>query len=224
MEVHRWLSLYDMIRNDFGFDRWRDEAAASMLDSMLSGKRDGFELLCRLFRGNTVYVAAPGPKLREELERHRTLLERSVTVAADAALNIMVEAGMEPQAVFTDLDGAGLLLHRFTGLQVIHAHGDNMDLLASLVPGVEAPVVGTVQVYPRGRTRVLGGFTDGDRAVSAACMLGARKVVLVGWDLRGDRFFKPGQRVDPLVKARKLSWAGRILELLVSEGCVIEEL
>lgn len=222
MDLHRWLSLYDVIRGEFGFPKNRDEAAAALLDMLLAGKRDGFEELSSLVRGNTVYVVAPGPGARGGIEELRPALENSVTVAADAALNIMLESGLEPHAVFTDLDGAGPLLKRFRGLQVIHAHGDNMDLLCSLVPRIEAPTVGTVQVYPRGRTRVLGGFTDGDRAVSAACWLGARRVALVGWDLGAQEYFKPGRMVNMLAKAKKLSWARRILGFLASEGCRIE--
>ncbi len=224
MDPHRWLNLYDVIRSDFGFPRHRDEAAAALLDMLLAGRRDGFEELNELIRGNTVYVVAPGPRVRGEIEELRTALEHSVTVAADAALNIMLQSGLKPHAVFTDLDGAGSLLKHFSGLQVIHAHGDNMDLLNSLVPRIEAPIVGTVQVRPRGRTRVLGGFTDGDRAVSAACGLGARRVVLVGWDLDAQEYFKPGRRVNMLVKAKKLGWAKRILDFLMSEGCRIEGL
>jgi len=222
MDLHRWLSLYEVIRSDFGFSRHRDEKAAALLDMLLAGKRDGFEELGGLFRGSTVYVIAPGPRVRGEIEELRTVLDHSVTVAADAALDIMLESGLEPNAVFTDLDGAGSLLKRFRGLQVIHAHGDNMDLLFSLVPRIDAPIIGTVQVRPRGRTRVLGGFTDGDRAVSAACWLGARRVVLVGWDLDAQEYFKPGRRVNTLVKAKKLGWARRILEILASEGCRVE--
>ncbi|MDD1718303.1 MAG: hypothetical protein LUO88_04425, partial [Methanoregulaceae archaeon] len=87
-----------------------------------------------------------------------------------------------------------------------HAHGDNIPLIRHWVPRFTGPFVATTQTRPLPGVHNWGGFTDGDRAVFAAHALGAKQVVLAGFDL-------DDPRVDPF-KRGKLRIARRLLVLL----------
>ena len=92
---------------------------------------------------------------------------------------------------------------------VVHAHGDNTDLLRRWVPRFEGPMVGTTQGPPLPHVHNFGGFSDGDRAAFAAHHLGAASVGFAGFDLDDDS-------VDP-IKRGKLRFARRLLALLGHE-------
>ena len=64
---------------------------------------------------------------------------------------------------------------------VIHAHGDNIDKIASLTTFF-TNIMGTTQAQPIGNLYNFGGFTDGDRAVFLAVALGASEITLAGMD------------------------------------------
>jgi uncharacterized Rossmann fold enzyme len=96
-------------------------------------------------------------------------------------------------------------MNRAGTVMVVHAHGDNMDLLRFWVPLFPGPLVGTTQAGPFGRIHNFGGFSDGDRAVFLALALGAAEVTLAG-------FFLDDPGVNP-VKRKKLLWARTLLGL-----------
>lgn len=97
---------------------------------------------------------------------------------------------------------------------VVHAHGDNMDKVADLVPGLDR-VVGTTQSVPLRNVHNFGGFSDGDRAVFLSVWFYAKKVKLLGFDYH-----------DPSVneiKKKKLKWAERLIaQLRKNTDTVIE--
>jgi uncharacterized Rossmann fold enzyme len=191
-----WEPHYTAILEYFGFEREADEAAARLL-AELAGDRDERGFLEALIRGRSVTVCGNAPCLPEELD-----LIEGVVLAADAAAEVLADRGIQPDAVFTDLDGATDIFIDLSGrgtVMVVHAHGDNMPLL----PG---PLVATTQAAPLPHVHNFGGFTDGDRAVFAADALGAASIRIVGFDL-ADR------NVDP-VKRGKLFWAGELLRLI----------
>jgi len=202
MEFEIWEPYYLEILEYFGFDRKEDERAAGVLAALLQG--DDLPLLECLCRNRTVTVCGNAPCLIEELDQ----ISGSV-FAADAACLVLSAAGIMPDAVFTDLDGATedyLALNREGTLMVIHAHGDNIPLLRFWTSRFEGPVMGTTQARPFPPLHNFGGFTDGDRPVFAAHQLGSDQVILLGFDL-------DDERVDP-VKRGKLWWARKLLALL----------
>jgi uncharacterized Rossmann fold enzyme len=202
MEFEEWEPIYQEILDYFCFSREDDEKAAAVLASLL--RRDDLETLACLCHRKTVTVCGNAPCLQNEIDR----ISGSV-IAADAASLVLVDAGIRPDAVFTDLDGATdeyLSLNRKGTLLVIHAHGDNIPLLQYWTPLFNGPVVGTTQARPFPPLHNFGGFTDGDRPVFAAHHLGADQVILAGFDL-DDR------SVDP-VKRGKLWWARKLLGML----------
>jgi uncharacterized Rossmann fold enzyme len=196
-----WEPYYLRILGDLGFDRAKDEEAARILASLLH--RDDLPALERRIRGKAVTVCGNGPNLAAELDR-----VRGTVIAADGAANRLHARGIRPAAVATDLDGATeafLAMNRAGTVMVVHAHGDNMDLLRFWVPLFPGPLVGTTQAGPFGRIHNFGGFSDGDRAVFLALALGAAEVTLAG-------FFLDDPGVNP-VKRKKLLWARTLLGL-----------
>jgi uncharacterized Rossmann fold enzyme len=204
MEFEDWEPHYLEILAYFGFSREDDEAAARVLAAILP--RDDLALLATLTSGNDITVCGNAPCLKHELDR---ISGNSRVFAADAAADVLMGHGIQPDAVFTDLDGADDLLLEMNGsgtIVIVHAHGDNVPLLAHWVPKFTGPLVGTTQGTPLLHVYNFGGFTDGDRAVFAADALGARTVTIIGFDL-------DDPDVEP-VKRGKLFWARKLLALL----------
>ena len=202
MDFEEWEPYYTRILESFGFEREKDEEAALLLAALLPG--DDLPLLDALCRDTVVTVCGNAPCLKDELFR----IEGNV-FAADAASEVLLRAGIRPDAVFTDLDGATddyLSMNCEGTVMVIHAHGDNIPLIRYWTPRFAGPVVGTTQSRPVPPLHNFGGFTDGDRAVFAADELGASSITLAGFDL-------DDKNVDPL-KRGKLFWARKLLALI----------
>jgi uncharacterized Rossmann fold enzyme len=200
-EFEDWDPYYRRILGDLGFDREKDEEAARLLATLLP--RDDLPALKRRIRGKTVTVCGNGPNLTAELDR-----VRGTVVAADGAANRLYGEGIRPAAIVTDLDGATeafIAMNRAGTVIVVHAHGDNRDLLRFWVPLFPGPLVGTTQAQPFGRIHNFGGFSDGDRAVFLALALDAAEVALVG-------FYLDDPAVNPL-KRKTLLWARNLLGL-----------
>ncbi len=228
-----WASLYDLIRRDFGFEVERDYEAAEILDMLLqkhgvSGEDISGELR-ELLKNSRVLVVGAGPSCIR-VEGIHTLYD--VVVAADGALRCCRSVSVEPQVVVTDLDGVELDdLTSFNGFIVIHAHGDNVSKLVSLVPLLYGKrLLGTSQILLKtSNLSVGGGFTDGDRAVYLALKNEAREVGLTGFDFGESvgKFSKPylnGEVPVSPVKKRKFYWGSLLIELMgLSWGVRIHE-
>jgi len=201
MEFEEWEPVYGAILADFGYDRSADERARDVLAG-LTGPFD----LGRLssVEGATVAIAGGGPSLGDELA---VASEADVVIAASSAADVCLDAGVEVDAMVTDLDKNPAMAGRLTdrGVPVaVHAHGDNVDAVREFVPTYDATnVLPTTQAAPVDPVRNFGGFTDGDRAAFLADHLGARTLRFPGWDVD-----------DPSVddeKRLKLRWAERLL-------------
>ena len=179
-----WLHLYEAVRAVMGYSFEEDLWAARVLEARLwdawqRGAYVGVEELCGVLRGERVCVVG----LSEDAESLWGLGD-CVIAAADGAARLLMERGVVPDIVFTDLDGGVKHLVEASergSIVVVHSHGDNYPLVSYAVP-VLSRVHGTVQVlHPLTRlATVLGGFTDGDRAVATAVLCGARRVTLYG--------------------------------------------
>ena len=202
MDFPVWAPAYEAILADFGYDRSADEDARDLLAAMLDEgtyRPDDLALA-----GRTVAIAGAGPSLPSELDLVR---DADVVIAASAAADTVREAGLDVDCMVTDLDKNPATARDLTreGVPVaVHAHGDNVGALRTVVRTLEdAAVIPTTQAAPVAGTWNFGGFTDGDRAAFMADHLGAEELVFPGWDFD-----------DPTVgpeKARKLVWAERLL-------------
>ena len=138
-------------------------------------------------------------------------------VAADGATTALIEEKIAPDIVATDLDGNidDILLANIRGANIaIHAHGDNIEKIASMTSFFNN-VIGTTQAQPVGNLYNFGGFTDGDRAMFLSVALGASQITLAGMDF-GDivtKYSRPNLESDTgkadEFKKKKLIYAER---------------
>jgi uncharacterized Rossmann fold enzyme len=203
MEFATFEPVYEAILADFGFDRAGDEHARDVLaelttpfdESRLSGLADAHVAVC-----------GAGPTLAADLET----CDADRVVAASSAAAVCRDHGVPVDVYVTDLDGepelAAALADAGTPVAV-HAHGDNVERVRSLVPDLpDEPVLPTTQAAPVAHVRNFGGFTDGDRAAFLADHAGAARLSFPGWTFEDDS-------VGPM-KRRKLRWAARLLAWL----------
>ncbi|MCH1771622.1 MAG: 6-hydroxymethylpterin diphosphokinase MptE-like protein [Metallosphaera sp.] len=196
------------MRSEFGFSL-RDDYISSVLLN-LRIREDLEYRLAKIIEGKDVALVGAGPSLERVNE-----VRGDVIVSADGATNYLVKRGIIPDVVVTDLDG---LMSFPDSMYVVHAHGDNMPLHWKL--GMMRSVIGTTQVYPFGRLKLYGGFTDGDRAFVLAKTFNARSIRLYAMDLDSDfigMYSKPFLRENvPMthIKRRKLHIAKEIIHTL----------
>jgi len=209
MEWSAWEPLYNEIIRDLRYDPEADLRAAERLSELTRGRLvPGFDTIVEIIRGRAS-IAGPAPSLETDIDG---VLDRGALVAAGSATGRLMEIGVVPDIIVTDLDGdVGMELEAIEkgALAFIHAHGDNIGRIEDVVPRIVPPFVPTVQCRPFKNVYNFGGFTDGDRAFFMVKHFGAKEVRFLGWDL--DRpSSKSGN--DPFLKERKLRWAKRLLQ------------
>ncbi|MFB6310647.1 MAG: 6-hydroxymethylpterin diphosphokinase MptE-like protein [Salinirussus sp.] len=206
MDFATWEPVYEIIREDMGYDRDADTRARDRLLAIL-GNGPTADVSAKAFSTQTVAIVAPGRTLEDDLD---SVEEADEVIAAGRAADRLIRAGIEPHWVVTDLDGhpdhVPALTERGPTV-LIHAHGDNIELLERVVPDCNSgAVIPTTQVAPAGPVRNYGGFTDGDRAAFFADAFGANRLTFPGWQL--DDADVGG------IKRQKLDWAARLLAWL----------
>ncbi|MEM3049372.1 MAG: 6-hydroxymethylpterin diphosphokinase MptE-like protein [Thermoplasmata archaeon] len=215
MRPELWAPVYARICEDFGFDPARDEEAARLLSHLVGSRSDrSLELVRRDFPSRVV-ICGGAQSLEDAISS--TDLEDPV-VAADSATTVLLESGIRPHMVVTDLDGIVEDQQEVNaaGAPVfVHAHGDNIPALRAHVGRFTGPVVGTCQCKPPEHVYNFGGFTDGDRAACICAELGARVITLLGFDFENPAE-KKGKSRD--IKRRKLAWARKIINELRNQG------
>ena len=132
--------------------------------------------------------------------------KKSIKIAADSSIKHLVENGIIPDIIITDLDGDENTLKKIAktkSIFVVHAHGDNIEKLEFSKKFKNC--IGTTQSKPFRKIQNFGGFTDGDRGVFLANHFGAKKIILFGMDF-GDRIgkFSNTKKSDRKTKLMKL--------------------
>jgi len=226
-----WLELYDVIRSLLGFSLEDDLEAGRladslMLEALLRGRAAGMEEVCGvILESRRVCVTGAAATLARQIN---DVWGCDAVIAADGSSCLLLDNGVVPDIVVTDLDGPlSCILRANTegGRVVVHSHGDNMDMVVAVSPYLTR-VLYTVQVKAVAAV-VIGGFTDGDRALALVlhCLRhyggGTGEVVLLGMDFKArvGPWSKPGLRkpVEPWpLKRAKL----RIGQLLVDKVLV----
>ncbi len=216
MKFEEWEPIYRQILEDMGFDRESDERAAKLLSKMLETKSMKktpevvkIEVLQNAILRKDVVVCGKAPVLSNDIKK--VDFNKYVVIAADGATSVLMNNGIIPDIIVTDLDGNmndEISANRQGAIMVVHAHGDNMDALQKEVPGL-IRVIGTTQSKPLENIYNFGGFSDGDRCVFLAKEMGARTITLIGFD-----FNDPD--VSP-VKKKKLVWAKRLINMVMDK-------
>lgn len=204
-----------------GYNLNEDCRAARVLDSLLyeasiEGRYMPLRELCRQLSGSTVCIAGGSSSLSKSL---RLVEACDHVVAADGAAGYLLSNALVPQVVVTDLDGSWQQLLEASSkgsAVVVHGHGDNIHALRFLVPRLQA-VAGTVQCPHEGMfTEVVGGFTDGDRALFLVLKCGASTVLLVGMDT----VQKTGAWSKPWLTEDVPPWPEKLAKLKVAEALI----
>jgi hypothetical protein len=203
MELEDWMEFYREILSDFNFSKEEDERAAVIMYSLAREKLMDSLILDSRIRDKDVIVIGSALKEKdfeviENFEGVRITAGKSIyplrKILPDFLPDIHVTDLEEEYELLADLQYRNCIL-------VLHAHGDNIDRIYSLIPRLKF-FVGTTQSIPFDKLYNFGGFTDGDRAACLAKHFGAKSITLVGFDF---------ERAEG-IKKKKLIWAKKILE------------
>lgn len=216
MQLEEWFKRYDAIRKRFGYSIVEDQSAAQFLSEMLDNRNIGLQIVRQKVENKNVVVFGAGPSLEESMDND---LKDFTVICADGASQALLEHNIRPDFVVTDLDGSHehlLQADRMDSVIVVHAHGDNVNLMRNLVPKMKN-CIGTTQVKPLHNIYNFGGFTDGDRAVFLASELKAKSITLVGMDF-GEKIGKYSKTnvKNEKVKIEKMRVAVELLEWLAT--------
>ncbi|MEL9940902.1 MAG: 6-hydroxymethylpterin diphosphokinase MptE-like protein [Ignisphaera sp.] len=226
-----WWIIYLDIVEKLGIDPKWDRLATEIAYRIAYFSDPPLETLKSLIIGQRVVVFGAG----HNLENHINMVVRSpkwrkaVFIAADGASKALLENGLEPHIVVTDLDGDLKYIWRSVeegSIPVVHVHGDNIDVvtrfLYEIVKSGRRFVV-TTQIEPMYPIMNFGGFTDGDRAFAIAVLFNAYEILLAGMDF-GDivgRYSKPWLKTHEKASPRKkikLDIAYEIVSMLSCEA------
>jgi len=218
MTIKGWESKYREILKDFGYSRKKDTQSCKLLDSLLPKKIRIAEIK-DLIEKKPVFVVGAGPSLPSSisiLKKHKKITK----IVADGATKAIIENGLKPDIVVTDLDGDIKSLKkagRTNTIMIVHAHGDNAEKI-HLVKNFKN-CIGTTQTKPMGKIHNFGGFTDGDRCVFLANHFKAKKIILLGMDF-GTRIGKYSKTrvISRTTKIKKLRRGKKLLEWLAKKS------
>jgi hypothetical protein len=213
--ISGWRKRYFSILKELNYSEKKDKESALILDSILK-KTDTIKKVRKIIEGKTIFVIGSGPSLAIAIPKLKKL-EKSIKIAADSSLKPLVDNGIIPDIIVTDLDGNEDTIKKISktkSIFVIHAHGDNIEKL-QIVKKMKN-CIGTTQTNPFNKVQNFGGFTDGDRGVFLASYFNAKKIILFGMDF-GNQIgkFSNTKKSDRETKLKKLE-IGRDLLIWLS--------
>lgn len=223
-----WDQKYQEIAKELGLDMNADLEAAKILNELIISHNihTNISNLERIINNKKVLVFGAGPSLREDIQeiKNQNLYKDKdyVFIVADGAGKALLGDDILPDIHVTDLDSDPdviLEINRKGSLTVVHAHGDNTQLLREIVPELEN-FIGTTQTKPFGNLHNFGGFTDGDRCVFLAENFNAEFIVLAGMDF-GREIGEYSGKYKKEFKLRKLKIGKKMLEELAKESRVV---
>jgi uncharacterized Rossmann fold enzyme len=225
MDYTTWEPFYRTIAQEFHFSYERETQAALLLNSLLHNKqRCPVSALEHLLNNQEIIICGAGPSLSTSLITYQEKLRKNLVITADGATTAVLEQGRIPDIIVTDLDGKvsdQINACKQGCIVIIHAHGDNTDLLQRYVPQFPGLLMGTTQIDPTPFTLLhnYGGFTDGDRAVFLASHFHAHPINLVGFDWGSEigRYSFPSRKNKSL-KRRKLHWCQQLIDTIETDA------
>jgi len=225
MEFSKWESYYENIIKDLGFSREKDDEAAQALVDLLKDRNIiSLDDLSARIKDKDTLVFGLGPSLEEDADKVLDLFginsggplpTEPLIVTADGATSILLQRGIDPHIIVSDLDGNvedQVKANERGTVVIIHGHGDNIEALKKWVPQFQGPVLGTTQASPREGVENYGGFTDGDRAVYFLDHFKAKRIQLVSFCFDEVGGFKSTEK--KMLKLKKLTWASVLIGLV----------
>ncbi len=212
MMILGWKRRYQSILKELSYSEKKDKESAVILDSILK-KNSNNQKITKLIQGKTVFVIGSGPSLSFAIPKLKKF-KKSIKIAADSSLKPLLENGIVPDIIVTDLDGdedAIKKLSKKKSIFVIHAHGDNIKKL-QMVKEIKN-CIGTTQTTPFNKIQNFGGFTDGDRGVFLASHFEAKKIILFGMDF--------GKQIGKFSNTKKSDRDTKLKKLKIGEELLI---
>ena len=210
--ISGWKRRYRSILKELSYSEKKDKESAIILDSILK-KNNNNQKITKLIQGKTVFVIGSGPSLSFAIPKLKKF-KKSIKIAADSSLKPLLENGIVPDIIVTDLDGdeeAIKKLSKKKSIFVIHAHGDNIKKL-QMVKEINN-CIGTTQTTPFNKIQNFGGFTDGDRGVFLANHFEAKKIILFGMDF--------GKQIGKFSNTKKSDRDTKLKKLKIGEELLI---
>ena len=229
-----WLEVYDAIRARLRISIAKDLEAVQRVLAYAHTNLDLINNCCALIaRSHRICVVGCSAELEEQVE---ILKYCDLIIAADGAAGLLLEHGVFPHIIVGDLDGAWwpvLMSVQRGSIAIVTVHGDNEELLRSLIPLLPKHSYAIVGQVDHPQVPVTPGFTDGDKAVwlAVSCAKPSSEVILIGMNFRGlvGRWSKPWlkDKVSPWPSKReKLHMAEIItrmaLRLAEAKGVAVE--
>ncbi len=223
MQIDEWLRWYNIIKDTFHYSIVDDTNAAILLGRMVKDRELSIDALERRIEGKDVIIFGAGPSLQHSLHDIASgiSIDGFTCIACDGASQALIEHGIKPEIVVTDLDGNHEYLFSadtLGSIMVVHAHADNVNTIRYMVPRIRN-IVATTQVKPWENVYNFGGFTDGDRAVFLADRFNARSIVLIGMDFGDDiGYYSKQFTFNRAIKVAKMRFAKMLLEYLAEHS------
>ena len=226
--MSEWEPVYEDILKDMGFSRSSDESSARLLKAVTQNSDIVSEdVLHEMIKKNAVVVGGnvsekDMTKIKELVNTAESIERRdAVLISAGSATDVLIINGIIPDITVTDLDGDISLQKKASyagSLMIVHAHGDNADLIMQHAGEIKGRMILTTQSTPDALLCNFGGFTDGDRAVCTARHFGSVNITLIGFN-----FDVPAHKdgADTAVKKKKLAWAKKIIFDMNTSGVSI---
>ena len=213
MMISGWKKRYSEIRKEFNYSEKKDKESAVILNSIIK-KSNINEKIISLVKDKTVFVIGSGPSLSTAIPILKNF-KKTIKIAADSSVKLLVENGIIPDIVITDLDGDESTLKKIgkKSIFIVHAHGDNIEKLEFVKKFTKC--IGTTQSNPFEKIQNFGGFTDGDRGVFLANHFDAKKIILFGMDF-GEKIGRHSntKKSERKIKLMKLHKGKLLLEWL----------
>jgi len=185
-----FLDYYLVVKETIEINTLNDKASRALLASKINcsfKEMNSRKIFQKIYRKN-VFIFGASPTLEDDVKELKEILagKHNVSViSANGATEALINSGMYPDIVVTDLDGSFKAIFKAAlngAVVVLHAHGDNILALRKYLDKLLPYSTFTTQLEPEGCLENFGGFTDGDRAVFLALKYGASRIFLVAMD------------------------------------------
>ena len=98
-----WKKRYLEILKEFKYSEKKDKESAIILNSILKKSKINRKI-SKLIKGKTVLIIGSGPSLSSAIPKLKKY-KKIVKIAADSSVKPLVENGIIPDIIVTDLDG-----------------------------------------------------------------------------------------------------------------------
>ena len=232
MEWFYWSNFYQEIALELHLDVEKDIAIAENYVEFLKNiNPNGFSHILNEITSKTpvrAWIFGAGPSLEKDYKIFESNYNEhsDIVVVADGASVFLLEKKINPDMIFSDLDGSISALEYFGNkgtYLILHAHGDNYNIINSEFKSfLKTKYLPTIQTKPKlPFVYNFGGFTDGDRAISAILSWYKNiKVVLLGFTFGAiqGKYSKPlilkQDSIASEFKIKKLNFAKKYIKEL----------